>query len=392
MELYTNNTDILRQQFKKLLKLLKTETDYDKIIRLFIDIGELNNLYVCLNRVQIKVDSSKNKLFSDYQKEKRQLLKDNFIKNKTFHREFTSDILDELYDILDQPDFKEENLKISDHTKYKIMFNFLKDKKLEYLLEDTINNRKIFSDFSAVDLAGATFFNKTFSDYYVFIENDLNDAEKMATIIHELGHLYDSSDLSKNIKLADINAYMYVSIYNEVNSLMFEKEFLNYILTKCNLEDSCSLIKYYYLSSIENILKLKLITNFDNNEIIDESYKKVNRKKIQDYLDQDPQLQDFSFYDCNYKLELCENLKYGYGGILANYYAHLSRVDKEKYNYYYSIFLKNRYKPFDPTLMMQFIESKDKVIEANLLEINRDYDIIENYLIKQKTHSKKRCN
>ena len=71
MELYTNNTDILRQQFKKLLKLLKTETDYDKIIRLFIDIGELNNLYVCLNRVQIKVDSSKNKLFSDYQKEKR---------------------------------------------------------------------------------------------------------------------------------------------------------------------------------------------------------------------------------------------------------------------------------------------------------------------------------
>ena len=206
----------------------------------------------------------------------------------------------------------------------------------------------------------------------------------MNTIIHELGHAWDSLELAKRNGIYQ-QYYHYDSIYIEVISKQFEKKFLNYLIENNILvNDTSILLNDFYHDITDYLVTIEFLASLDNKFLEDENYKRIDSKILSgefagNFIKKDLTVDIVDIED----IDLTKELYYGYGGLLAVYFTQLERDDYDKFQYIYKQFLDNRYKPFNVDIFNKFVGSKDNLIDATVNELTRDYQLIKTKNKKQ---------
>lgn len=196
---------------------------------------------------------------------------------------------------------------------------------------------------------GLALFNPFNGDSGILIRNFDYNIESMFTLTHETGHIYDFECLLSEGKNSEMVNYVYLSLFGEVMSKLFERLFLEYLITN-NIYRNIAIDKLIDMeifnhSRLINGLILFLIRGEDlyldgyeslsNTEIIN---------KVRDYfVDDDFLIDHLSLYDLN----LSEDVSYAYGDIISmklREYFKDGGFDNPKFRQ----FMKHRTKIFKP--------------------------------------------
>lgn len=193
----------------------------------------------------------------------------------------------------------------------------------------------------------------------------------MFTLTHETGHIYDFECLLSEGKNSEMVNYVYLSLFGEVMSKLFERLFLEYLITN-NIYRNIAIDKLIDMeifnhSRLINGLILSLIRSEDlyldgyeslsNTEIIN---------KVRDYfVDDDFLIDHLSLYDLN----LSEDVSYAYGDIISMKLKEVfknSGFNSSEFKY----FMKHRTKIFNPFYIRELSISADDYYDSYVDELN----------------------
>lgn len=175
---------------------------------------------------------------------------------------------------------------------------------------------------------GICFNNFALGDSYIVLNNRIvNDVSAISTLMHEVGHAYENRFmLSMNYQQ---QIFRYNDIFSEVMSSFFARVSLDYcIKNHIYLDDSQRVLNEKYVDTlacfdelnfvIRNILRDKIGYDFAG-----EYYSLVDEVTSDDEIFL---YSDFSSLSCDYS----NCLKYGYGGLIAEYFFDIYRQDKKE--------------------------------------------------------------
>lgn len=150
----------------------------------------------------------------------------NFIKNKSFHNYYLSEILDGIEDCNDVVDSK---LNLSKSEFLELANMFMKSINQESLFNKLYNSGSLcFDDYIDDDTLGFTLFNSLNNKFELHIRDNNYTLDDLVTMCHEFGHCCEFDNYSDCNK--DYAKYSYLSIYGEVISKLFERLLLRFLL------------------------------------------------------------------------------------------------------------------------------------------------------------------
>ncbi len=303
----------------------------------------------------------------------------NFLDNKDFHHEIISIILDQVADDMDEFKFFEENINYSEDEMYNLIMKFLDSIESKELLLQVVNSKTLFCKNVGLLFDGIQVFDWLDKTSYILIDKNISDMTKIISIIHELGHSYDSNNLNSSNDLINYSKY---SPYTEVMSKNYEKKFLDFLLDKkIGIKDAANLLESYYGNTIDSLKNIFLLTDLDDKYIEGNSYKRLKFNKLVKLLDNTESMQYLDNQITNFEdIDVTEDLRYGYGGILSCYFNYLERNDPEKYKYMYNNFLNYRTFEFNEDYFYKFVENNDILATAVKEEITSDLRKVEKEL------------
>lgn len=390
MKLFESNAKKILQETMDAITLTRREHDSDKIIDLIMLINSLEDFYYLLSQKENRTitefihSNHINKIYLEFEQKHNENFIKNFIDNKQFHGDLALSSLKKLQNVLQEDTNIYTMPKLSNRKMLKIMNNYLISINQKKLLTDIINNRNLFEIKNINNFIGGQIFNTINSKSYIFVNKDVNVLEKMNTIIHELGHAWDSLELAKRNGIYQ-QYYHYDSIYIEVISKQFEKKFLNYLIENNILvNDTSILLNDFYHDITDYLVTIEFLASLDNKFLEDENYKRIDSKILSgefagNFIKKDLTVDIVDIED----IDLTKELYYGYGGLVAIYFTQLERDDYDKFKYIYKQFLDNRYKPFNVDIFNKFVGSKENLIDATVNELTRDYQLIKTKNKKQ---------
>lgn len=383
MNIITGDLNVLEQECKLLMNELCKKNNQTRQIALISSLDILSELYT-------DVTGSKNRTIEKYKKNtylynevmKKQRIQanqftNNFIENKEFHNSFINDLLYNTNSRLDSLSSIEANTVFSEKEMYDIMMEYLSTKGMDKYLDDIINEKRIFKGLSSEFYAGYMAFNVVDKIPHILIDNEINSVEKMTSIVHEIGHIYDYLELYKIVDLKAVNDYYMKSIYSEVISKQTEKDFITFLL-KNNIatKDACCMLEDYYLDINGNLGDLLILTGLEDNLLRREKYRNLDAYDIIDkivgkssitYIDED-------LFEPN-NLDIFKSLAYGYSGIIATYFEGLKQENMDKYECHYENFLKSRAHMFNISNLLSFIEDCEEASNVFTRQMDRDVKI-----------------
>lgn len=382
MELITGDLSVIEEECNLLINELYRNNNLSEKIAIISSLNLLSELYYDVtgltNKKLEKYKKNKNLCQKALKKRKIQSKQfiDNFIENKEFHNLVNNDILHEINDKIDKLTSIENGVIISSQEMYEIMHEFLSKKNMTCYLDDVISKKRIFYGNSSEFCTGYMCYNVLHKVPHILIDKDMNSVEMMMTIVHEVGHIQDSLELSKIVDFKTLNDYSMKSIYVEVISKQREKEFLDFLLeNNIASKDVCCMVEDYYLDIKYHLESLLILTSLDDKLLRREKYRGLSVDKIIDSIEKNDILEiDEDFFKPQ-TLDLFDSLSYSYGGILATYFNDLEINDIEKYEFYYKDFLSKRADWFKIENFISFVSDCEKLPEIIGRKIDKDIKI-----------------
>lgn len=392
MNLYTGDLGVIEKEIKNLELELRSEKGRNRIVGIVSTIELLIELYNDVSgktpeslNLYKKINGKKVKISDEIQKKESKSYIKNFIDNKSFHGLFVNDLYynmsrkeEELFSI-------SRDVKLSYKEMYDIMMGYLSEEGLADYLNKLLKDKRIFKGLNDdVGYAGYATHNTINNTCCILIMDDDSSVITMSAIIHELGHAIDFTNLN-NIKGFNFaNDYYLKSIYNEVFSMLTEKNFLSYLL-KNNLynEDVCSLTEDYYSNIIESLKNLLVLSSLDDKLLVGDAYINLEPGRLMANVRKNNK--DIVLHEdiIPSEIDIHNDLVYGYGGILATYYNYLKEKDPDKYNFYKERFLKNRANSFNIKEFSEMFPDYGELEEDVLKKMDEDIKI------KKKVHHEK---
>ena len=291
----------------------------------------------------------------------------NFIDFKDFHSTYLGDILDVENDELFVLSKIEEGFCSGGFSKDDfslVFFDFLKTMNLEYLLDDLIKERRIFSKIRTVrprrfDFKGLTLHNPVYGDMAVVIDDCQYMLKDMAVLAHEFGHVYDLLKLEKDGLCQNVTNYAYSSVFGEVISTMFEKRLYEYLIKNNIMAERA---KDYYNSSLfdgkDHVFGGYVLSLLDDYYLREDEYCSLTEKELFNLVSENFEDAVLLRTMLGYKnFSLYGDLFYGYGEILSMFLK--EEIEKEG---------------FEGKVMRDFMHCRTEAFNPLFLEKN-DLDV-----------------
>lgn len=385
MNLYTGDLDVIKNEIKSLELELRTEKDRDRLVGIVSTIELLIELYNDVNKKTPKslklykiTNRKKVKISDKIQKKESESYIKNFIDNKSFHGLFVNDLYYDMSKKEEELLFSFiEDVKLSYKEMYDIMMGYLSEEGLTTPFNELLKNKRIFKGLNAeMGYAGYAAHNTINNTSCILVVDDDSSISTMTTMIHELGHVIDFTNLNNTQGFTTANDYYLKSIYNEVFSMLMEKDFLSYLLrNNIYSEDACSLTEEYYYNVIESLKKLLVLSSLDDKLLAGNSYIDLKSNELMANVRKNNK--DIVLHEdiIPSELDIHNDLVYGYGGILATYYNYLKEKDPDKYNFYKERFLKNRANSFNIKEFSRMFSDYGELEEDVLKKMDDDIKI-----------------
>ena len=385
MNLYTGDLDVIKNEIKSLELELKTEKDRDRIVGIVSTIELLIELYNDVNKKTPKslklykiTNRKKVKISDKIQKKESESYIKNFIDNKSFHGLFVNDLYYDMSKKEEELLFSFiEDVKLSYKEMYDIMMGYLSEEGLTTPFNELLKNKRIFKGLNAeMGYAGYAAHNTINNTSCILVVDDDSSISTMTTMIHELGHVIDFTNLNNTQGFTTANDYYLKSIYNEVFSMLMEKDFLSYLLrNNIYSEDACSLIEDYYYNIIESLKNLLVLSSLDDKLLVGDAYIDLKSNELMANVRKNNK--DIVLHEdiIPSELDIHNDLVYGYGGILATYYNYLKEKDPDKYNFYKERFLENRANSFNIKKFSRMFSDYGELEEDVLKKMDDDIKI-----------------
>lgn len=385
MNLYTGDLDVIKNEIKSLELELKTEKDRDRIVGIVSTIELLIELYNDVNKKTPKslklykiTNRKKVKISDKIQKKESESYIKNFIDNKSFHGLFVNDLYYDMSKKEEELLFSFiEDVKLSYKEMYDIMMGYLSEEGLTTPFNELLKNKRIFKGLNAeMGYAGYAAHNTINNTSCILVVDDDSSISTMTTMIHELGHVIDFTNLNNTQGFTTANDYYLKSIYNEVFSMLMEKDFLSYLLrNNIYSEDACSLTEDYYYNIIESLKNLLVLSSLDDKLLVGDAYIDLKSNELMANVRKNNK--DIILHEdiIPSELDIHNDLVYGYGGILATYYNYLKEKDPDKYNFYKERFLENRANSFNIKEFSRMFSDYGELEENVLKKMDDDIKI-----------------
>ena len=385
MNLYTGDLDVIKNEIKSLELELKTEKDRDRIVGIVSTIELLIELYNDVNKKTPKslklykiTNRKKVKISDKIQKKESESYIKNFIDNKSFHGLFVNDLYYDMSKKEEELLFSFiEDVKLSYKEMYDIMMGYLSEEGLTTPFNELLKNKRIFKGLNAeMGYAGYAAHNTINNTSCILVVDDDSSISTMTTMIHELGHVIDFTNLNNTQGFTTANDYYLKSIYNEVFSMLMEKDFLSYLLrNNIYSEDACSLTEDYYYNIIESLKNLLVLSSLDDKLLVGDAYIDLKSNELMANVRKNNK--DIVLHEdiIPSELDIHNDLFYGYGGILATYYNYLKEKDPDKYNFYKKRFLENRANSFNIKEFSRMFSDYGELEENVLKKMDDDIKI-----------------
>lgn len=383
MELGTEKD--IRMKINEVLKEIKSTGDKNKLLLLENYIGDLYSALTTINGemsypIPRKMFGTKSK-YRTFVKETDILFDkfdDNFIKNKEFHSDLFYKIfynIEDLYSCMlnNNKVYCGEVDSLSEEEFCTIYHDFLKSIGLENLY-DEIMNKSIYCCNGGTGLDnynGLALFNPFNGDSGILIRNFDYNIESMFTLTHETGHIYDLKSLLSEGKNSEMVNYAYLSLFGEVMSKLFERLFLEYLITN-NIYRNIAIDKLIDMeifnhSCLINGLILSLIRSedlyLDGYEYLSDT--EIINKVRYYFVDDDFLIDHLSLHDLN----LSEDISYAYGDIISMKLKEVfknSGFNSSEFKY----FMKHRTKIFNPFYIRELSISADDYYDSYVDELS----------------------
>lgn len=385
MNLYTGDLDVIKNEIKSLELELRTEKDRDRIVGIVSTIELLIELYNDVSKKTPKslklykiTNRKKVKISDKIQKKESESYIKNFIDNKSFHGLFVNDLYYDMSKKEEELLFSFiEDVKLSYKEMYDIMMGYLSEEGLTTPFNELLKNKRIFKGLNAeTGYAGYAAHNTINNTSCILVVDEDSSISTMTTMIHELGHVIDFTNLNNTQGFTTANDYYLKSIYNEVFSMLMEKDFLSYLLrNNIYSEDACSLTEEYYYNVIESLKKLLVLSSLDDKLLAGNSYIDLKSNELMANVRKNNK--DIVLHEdiIPSELDIHNDLVYGYGGILATYYNYLKEKDPDKYNFYKERFLENRANSFNVGEFSEMFPDYGELEEDVLRKMDEDIKI-----------------
>ena len=330
----------------------KKNINSDERLALATYIGNLYRALICMGIGDIEFD--KNKCFGGEKNYKKIVnsinyytdkLIANFIENKTFHKNYFSEIL---------PDIEEEIAKMNivdpkDNFCFKrkdffdILYQFMKSINQEELFDNLYKSDSIYSTTQGQDVGnvGFTLFNPTNGKQDIFIKDMKYNLFDMNTVAHEVGHCYDLSKFNGDI--SKYNKYFYTSLYGEVISRLFERLLLKYLRDNNIALDSVRKKEFDFIFlNHEILIQAFILSVFSKDFISKDRYLYCDTDEIVERVERYFVDEKFikSFIEGIISFDLSEIYNYAYGDIISTFlYDEINKngFNNEMMDYFFSI-------------------------------------------------------
>lgn len=321
----------------------------------------LSNLYVTLF----------NQLDEKEQKEEIKYIKNaDLILEKACYYDYLENDIEIFEDFASKIDDRYKKTNFNFYSLYpenKLNLNEAKDIVLDILNDIGIDNIEKLYDFDKIkykklDNAEGYCIN-TFGLYkgnIVLSENIDKIVIFIKDLVHEIGHNYENIFMSNMSSLQQIERYNYCFI--EVCSSFFEKIALDYLIkNNIYMDDANRELNNYYCDLYDRLMFLGNIRKNDDfkTAIYDDEYlyiieKDKNDKENINTNENNNQNEQLSFKKYNYD----EDIKYGYGSLLGEYFFDIYKQDKKEGLKKLKNFLSNQ-GLLDERQMLETIEFKE---------------------------------
>lgn len=169
--------------------------------------------------------------------------------------------------------------------------------------------------------------NFALGDSYIVLNNkNINDVSSVSTLMHELGHAYENRFmLSMNYEQ---QIYRYNDIFTEVISSFFARVGLDYcIKNHIYLDDSQRVLNEEYIDMLVCFDELNFVIRNILRERIGYNYTGEYYSLVDEVTSDDEIFLYSNFSSLSGDYSNC--LKYGYGGLIAEYFFDIYRQDKK---------------------------------------------------------------
>jgi hypothetical protein len=375
MKIFTDNTDALEHQIE-LIKDSFLKSNRKRMIDCFEILDSFGKLlfYVSgsIDQETIDILTSYKNYIGTLSLEKKLLKKrslQNFITNKEVHNSFSGRIMD-LND-LDYNYFVPKPINLKEDQMYDILCNFFDDEfgqsdEFKTLVE---NNRIIKEQNNNQDSIAYTIYDYINKDSFIVVKNikTLRDVNLMRTISHEFGHVIDNKE-RENVSRKDNHRYYWTSGYAEVYSMLYEKLFLDYLVSNnIYVDNAYTWLNVFYKEVFDRFNSVYYLSSLDDNLLENERYKKPSNYSEQIKNDENGMAYIAGAVLENYN----EVMLYSYCGLIANYFAYLKHNNPNKFDSYFNIFKSQRFNLFDFNIFEQIGTDSEEIIKIFGDDINK---------------------
>lgn len=371
---------LLPKQFEEAQKQLKEAKNKDEKLALANYIGNLYVAQVCMGNGDLELD--KKKIFGGKKKYNNIIkriniyddqLIENFVLHKDFHHQYFGEIIPQVEEELESiftytfPDAE----KLKEYEVIDITSDFMRSIGLENLFERLYNTGKIHSSLigQGEDNLGFTLYNPTNKDVDLFVRQFDGNFMSLLTLVHELGHAYDLTAFTDNIK--DYNEYFYISFYGEVISRMFERLLYRYLI-KNGIKENLAKDRLIDTEDLNHdyLLQAFVLSSLDDGFLRKGDYLDCSEdqliKKIKKYFIDEDILREFVERVGDF--DLSEDYNYAYGDIISMFLAEEVEQSGLANEIIFSFMAKRKDK-FNPELLRDFGYGPDNYVKLYKKEI-----------------------
>lgn len=294
----------------------------------------------------------------------------NFISNKEFFKELTSNLLKTLEDSILEFDNKDYDLYLyPEEDIITLIINFFYEyypNKLD-LVEDMLKKKRVIGVDNLTDYSGVCFHIYKNLPIVLFQRDRNLTLKEFATITHELGHVIDFEDLDSRYSSNFSQKYFYNSTFLELNSLLVETQSLDFLSKNKLNELFVREIQYNNLiSTYTNLIGINLFTELDNDLIKNGSVLFCDSDFVKGITNL-----DLVYGDNNFSFNLKDNLMYGLSGVMASYFNSLISEYKELGQKMYNDFWAYRCDLFRPQLFDELNINQDDIGKRLVKQIKK---------------------
>lgn len=368
MNIIATDTSVFKEDIKELLYIIENKNLKEQLVAL----SSLETILIPAARLDasilnfdFKILKQKKHLMEIYEEKRASATKkyiNNFYENIRCHQDYLSEILIIIGNHLQEIDTDYRTYKTS-YLKNEVLFDilksYLKSINKEEILNKMIEEKRIFEIKELEGYNGEAINIINNKHNYIFLEKFDNTIFSLTTLVHELGHIIDFEKQNNIYGIKDINNLGLLSIYNEVISKKYEKDFLHYLIEN-NLykKEAIDILIDLYWNDYDNMFSTYILSFLPKKIIEKEKYRDLAKKEIIKFIPENmyPTIEyienlDFSFDDV---------INYSYGAIISEC------LTQKNIDIFYEGY---RHKLFDPHFILEndcLPENFEKIYQKKL--------------------------